>query len=156
MGGIAGGFLGYFGDAVAGWIVDSLFAPSPSLKVDFQASMGCPSGKLTDIRRFAENQNLPLTNGADRLIICDSEALETIRSRLPRDLAGKYPACLRWIDGGLLMLRASSAVCALPGNRGFVCDGANARIFPGVEAIGSGNQVGACSESLLSQFGFSW
>ena len=115
--------------------------------------MKCPSGKLTDIRRFAEDPNLPLTNGADRLIIRDSEALETSRSELPRDLARKYPACLRRIDG-LLMLRASSAMCALPNDQGFICDGANARVFPGVESIGNGSQVEACTATLLRQFGF--
>ncbi|MER8458390.1 hypothetical protein NKH24_20210 [Mesorhizobium sp. M1300] len=155
LGGFAGGFLGYFGDALAGWAVDEYWSPSPSVKIDFQAEQRCPNGKLTDIRRFFEDDGIPLSNGADQLTICDSEALMTTRSQVPRDLAAKYPACLKWIDSDLIMLRASTAICALPDKAGFVCDGVNGRIFPGSGALGIGNSVELCATELLVRFGFS-
>lgn len=154
VGALVGGFIGHFGDALAGLAVEKWWSQSPTIKIDFQAQQMCPSGKLTDIRRMLDDDRLPLTNGADRLTICDTEALVTIRSQIPRDLAAKYSGCLRWIDGELVMLRASDAVCALPNDAGFICDGAKGRIFPGVGAMGIGESVAACRVDLMRQFGF--
>lgn len=154
MGGFFGGFFGYFGDAIASWGWERLWSPTPSIKIDFQAQQSCPNGKLTDIRRLFDDDRIPLTNGADQLIICDSEALITMRSQVPYDLASKYPGCLIWRGGKLIMMRKSDAVCALPERSGFVCDGPNARVFPGAGLTGIGEAVTACPLERLQRFGF--
>jgi len=154
IGELFAGFIEYFGGALAAWTVDRVWSPSPSIKIDFQAEQRCPNGKVTDIRRFFADNHTPLTNGADQLTICDSEALITMRSQAPRDLAQKYPGCLSWVSRELIMLRASDAVCALPGEAGYVCDGANGRVPPGARAMGIGKPVAVCSLDRLRQFGF--
>ena len=80
-GALIGGFIGHFGDALAAFAVEKLWSQPPAIKIDFQAQRMCPNGKLSDIRRILDDDLLPLTNGADRLIICDTEALVTIRSQ---------------------------------------------------------------------------
>lgn len=151
---IIGGFFGHFGDAFASWGWEKLWSPTPSIKFDFQAQHGCPNGKLTDLRRFFEDDRIPLVNGADQLIICDSEAMITYRPQAPYDLASKYPGCLSWMAGELIMLRKTVAVCALPGGAGYICDGVNARVHPGAVAMGNGETVAPCATERLHQFGF--
>lgn len=75
------GVVGFLGLLAYFWA-----EPGP-ITFDFQAEQRCPSGKLTKIQERLEDPNLPLTNGADRLTICDTEALETVRSEAPRALA---------------------------------------------------------------------
>jgi hypothetical protein len=97
---------------------------------------------------------LPLNSGGDRLTIGDTEALVTIRSQIPCDLAAKYSGYLRGIDDELVMLRARDAVCALPYDAGFICGRALGRIFLGVGAMGIGKFVAAYPVELMRQFGF--
>lgn len=52
------------------------------------------------------------------------------------------------------MLRTSKAVCALPSDAGYICDGANGRTFPGSSAIGTEQAVPLCPVELLRRFGF--
>lgn len=139
---------------VVGLVFAYFWAGPGHIVFDFQAEQRCPNGKLTTIRKRFENPNLPLTNGADQLTICDTEALDTVRSEAPRDLASKYKGCLKWDGRELTMLRASDAVCALPDDSGYICDGANSRTFPGSSSLGIGQAVPPCPAELLRGFGF--
>lgn len=93
------------------------------------------------------------------LIICDSQSLATTKPSFAEDLARRLPGCLVWDgkgnSGGLIMVRRSDAICALPGNRGFVCNGAGARHSKGSNANrDSEYRVPLCSAETLSRFGF--
>lgn len=151
---LAATFIGSAGIWIIDWGYEKVMSPSPSIKIDFQAELRCPNGKLTDIRRLFEDDRVALTNGADRLTICDSEALTTTRSKIPRDLSRRYPGCVHADDREIIMLRASSAVCELPDSSGFICDGENGRTYPGSGAMGIGQPVAPCQASLLRRFGF--
>lgn len=161
---LAKGALIFFCGAVAGWFIEKgldlmnamVQAQPETIKIDIGPEQRCLNGKLTIIRTYFENPNLALTNGADQLTICDTEALETAQSDAPRKLASKYTGCLRWDGWELIMLRASDAVCALPNEAGYICDGtkARARTFPGSRAIGIGQEVPLCPGELLRRFGF--
>lgn len=136
------------------WVV-GLFDRASPLKIDFQATNGCGSGELIDIRRHFADQSVRLERGADLLIICDPNALQTNVENAPRDIARAFPGCLRFSGNSLTMLRASNAVCALPGQRGFICDGDAGSTFPGTEALGTEAQlVPPCAAGLLLRFGF--
>ncbi|EHK58150.1 hypothetical protein [Allomesorhizobium alhagi] len=137
-----------------GWFVAYSWSLPKPITFDFQAEQRCPNGKLTTIQKRFADQNIRLTNGADRLTICDTEALKTVRSEAPRDLAAKYKGCLRWDGRELIMLRGSESVCELPGEAGYICDGAKARNYPGPSALGIGQKVPRCSTNLLRQLGF--
>jgi hypothetical protein len=159
LGGMVGGPLGDLGSYVWSSIWGEIDPPIEQVKIDFQDVQGCPGGELTAIRKRFEDPQTALTNGADRLTICDSEALQTTRPGITRDLANRFPGCLIWGgDGdsrGLMMVRKSDAVCALPSSVGYVCDGANARHALGQQAIGeAGDVVRNCDAALLRRFGF--
>lgn len=151
-GGFFGGFIGHFGDQLADLTVEKFWNQAPAVTFDFQSVLGCPSGRLSVMKERMDD--VRLTNGASELIICDHEALTTSRPEGARDLAAKYRGCLKWIDGELVLLRASKAVCALPGNRGFVCDGQIGREHGGSQTLGIEQQVAACSPEQTSKFGF--
>lgn len=141
------------------WIKAKLGDPEPEIvKIDFQATNGCPLGRLLDIRdkRFADT-NVQLTNGAEKLVICDDEALSAQRNELPGKIADKYKGCLRYqqYGGGLILLRKSPAVCGTPDGKAFICDGANGRRNPGLDATGENQPVVTCPPDLLQRFGFS-
>ncbi|RWM10441.1 hypothetical protein [Mesorhizobium sp.] len=144
------GFFGHYGDRAASRLDDELSTKDQSVKMDFQAVMGCPSGRVADLRL----SGVQLTNGANELTICDNEALLTSASLAAHDLALKYRGCLRLVGGDLTMLRVSHAICALPGSGGYVCDGAAGRNYEGAESMGVGQEVKPCSQVLLAKFGF--
>ncbi|MER8907218.1 hypothetical protein NKH99_05965 [Mesorhizobium sp. M0854] len=102
--------------------------------------------------------DVSLTNGADSLTICDNQPLKVVRSELPMALANRVPGCLEWRSwetGGLVLIRKSDAVCALPGGTRFVCDGPNARHALGNNAVGdSMDEIPRCLDDLLRRFGF--
>lgn len=157
LAGIAGGPLGDFGSAITSWF-RSQFSTPQGLTIDFNDVQGCFQGKLADI---AERQmdGVRLTNGADSLTICDNQPLKAVRTELPRALANRIPGCLKWRNwetGGLVLVRKSDAVCALPGGKRFVCDGPNARHALGNNTVGdSMDRITPCSNDLLRRFGFS-
>lgn len=128
-----------------------------TITLDFNASHACTQGVLTEIRKSFDNPRTALTNGADMLTICDDQSLRTTRPNLPWALANQYKGCLVWRgkESGLLLVRKSKAVCALPDAKGFICDGANARHGLGNNAVGdSTNTVTTCPDDLLVKFGF--
>ncbi|MDX0985819.1 hypothetical protein GOL22_27365 [Sinorhizobium medicae] len=157
LSGIAGGPLGDIGSAITSGF-RSQFSTPQRLTIDFNDVQGCFQGKLADIAK-RQMDDVGLTNGADSLTICDNQPLKSVRSELPRALANRIPGCLKWRSwesGGLVLVRKSDAVCALPGDKRFVCDGPNARHALGNNAIGdSMDRVTPCSDDLLRRFGFS-
>ena len=148
-----------FGTDAYGWLKEKWNGPGPELvKIDFQIGNGCPLGRLLDIRdRTFEDKNTRLSNGAEKLVICDDEALSAPRNDLPTALATKYTGCLRYQQhgGGLILLRKSAAVCGTPDGKTFVCDGPNGRKKPGLDPTGENAPVSACLPDLLQRFGFS-
>ncbi|MER9528817.1 hypothetical protein NKI89_03250 [Mesorhizobium sp. M0309] len=152
--GLIGTALVALGALVWAWF----FASPQDLSLDLNAVQECSQGRLIYIRKKFDDPTTPLTNGADMLTICDTESLQTTRPELPHDLSIRFPGCLVWRgkeSGGLIMVRKSDAVCALPDGKGFVCDGANARHSSGTSAIGdSVDPVKPCSDDTLRRFGF--
>ncbi|TIO05688.1 hypothetical protein [Mesorhizobium sp.] len=157
LAGIAGGPLGDIGSAITFWFRSHFSAPQ-RLTIDFNDVQGCLQGKLADIAK-RQMDGVGLTNGADSLTICDNQPLNAVRSELPRALANRIPGCLNWRSweaGGLVLVRKSDAVCALPGGKRFVCDGPNGRHALGNNAVGdSMDRITPCSDDLLRRFGFS-
>lgn len=157
LAGIVGGPLGDIGSAITSWF-RSQFSTPQELTVDFNDVQGCFQGKLADIAK-RQMDDVHLTNGADSLTICDSQPLKAVRSELPRALANRVPGCLEWRSwetGGLVLVRKSDSVCALPDGKRFVCDGQNARHRLGNNAVGdSMDTISPCSDDLLRHFGFS-
>lgn len=155
--GVAGGPLGDIGNAIASWFLSQLSAPQ-RLTIDFNDVQGCLQGKLSDIAK-RQMDGVGLTNGADSLTICDNQPLNAVRSELPSALATRIPGCLNWRGWetrGLVLVRKSDAVCALPGGKRFVCDGPNARLALGNNAVGDSlDRITPCSDELLRRFGFS-
>jgi hypothetical protein len=152
---IAATILGYY--ILEYW--QSIMTPPPTpIALDFNDVQGCVLGKLIDIRDRQMGKDIPLTNGADTLTICDNQSLQAVRSELPRALANRIPGCLDWRgkkSDGLMLVRKSDAVCALPSGKGFICDGANARHSLANNAIGDSMEpVAPCSPELLRRFGF--
>lgn len=150
-------FVGWLASVVMNPVQAYLYALAIALsdnyEIDFQAVGGCPSGRLWKIQsHFASEAGL--VNGADRLTICDTDKLLTTNAEAPRDLANRYPGCLRWRAGELVLLRKSAAVCALLDESGYVCDGANARLPLGSEAALASAPVSPCSPEVLRRFGF--
>lgn len=139
---------------VYGWLVGQFERSSP-FKIDFQATRRCSGGELIDLRRHFADQSLKLEWGADRLIICDPDALQTNVADAPRDIANAFPGCLNYRTGVLQMLRSSDTVCALPSGDSYICDGEAAAIYPGSSALGAEtNAIAPCTDQLLTQFGF--
>lgn len=156
--GIAGGPLGEFGNYLKELGRNFFFPPSQEVKIDFNATRACSQGRMVDLRKMFADPNTPLTNGADMLMICDVDSLQTVRPNLPYELSRRFPGCLVWRgkeSGGLIMVRKSDAICALPGGTNFMCDGAKARHFTGTNTIAdSVDAVKPCSDDTLRQFGF--
>jgi len=135
-----------------------IFKPEPlPVKIDFNDVDGCSQGKLVEIAK-RQMGDPTLSNGADSLIICDNEPLKAVRTELPRELANRIPGCLEWRGwgiGGLVLVRRSPAICALPGGKQFVCDGPNARHALGGNAVGdSTGHIVPCPDDVLERFGF--
>jgi hypothetical protein len=135
------------------------FSAGPQdLSLDLNDVQACTQGSLVKIQKRFDDPAIPLTNGADMLTICDTESMRTTRPNLPRDLSIRFPGCLVWRgkeSGGLIMVRKSDTVCALPDGKGFVCDGANARHSSGTTAVGdSVDPVKPCPDETLQRFGF--
>lgn len=154
---IAGGPLGEVGSSMSSWFISQFSAPQ-RLVIDFNDVQSCFQGKLADIAK-RQMDDVELTNGADSLTVCDNQPLKSIRAELPRALANRIPGCLKWRGwetGGLVLVRKSDAVCALPDGKRFVCDGPNARHALGNNAGGdSTDSIAPCSDDLLRRFGFS-
>lgn len=147
----------YIGLAVGGfntWATRE-FGRAAQLKIDFQSSHGCPSGNLVDIRRQFSDDLLWLERGADSLIICADQVVSTNVDDAPQALAREFPGCLQLSFRSLKMLRASDAVCALPNNKGYVCDAATGVRGLGPEALGMQTSVVTpCTLDTLEKFGF--
>lgn len=155
---IVGGPLGDLGSQLVSSAREFIFPPSQDITLDFNDVLSCSQGKLVDIRKMFDDPNIPLTNGADMLTICDTESLQTTRPGLIDALRMRFPGCLVWRgkdSGGLIMVRKGEAVCALSGGKGFVCDGAMGRHSSGTNATGdSVDPVRPCPDSTLRRFGF--
>ncbi|MEI9409330.1 hypothetical protein [Mesorhizobium salmacidum] len=140
--------------AIVGGLYLMIERPPSPLKLDFQAVRRCPNGILVDIQQRL-NPKPSLERGADSMVICDAEVLWTTKANGPADLAKRFRGCLRYLDGTLSMLRASPAVCALPDQKGYLCDGASARNYPGSDSFGvDGASIPICSDQRLRKFGF--
>lgn len=136
------------------WVL-SLFDRSSPIRIDFQAMDRCPSGLLANLSRHFDDQSVKLEWGADRLIICDPDSLQTNAADAPRDIASAFPGCLKFSSGSMKMLRSSPAVCELHSGVGYICDGDAAATYPGSSALGTeGVAVNKCNEELLVRFGF--
>ncbi len=128
---------------------------APVMKIDLQTKIGCPGGNLADLRKKFTESNLWLERGADSLFICSDNAISTTVDDAPRVLAREFPGCLNYITGSLRMLRASEAICGLPDNRGYICDGVKGTEGQGTEALGSESSVvKPCAPEILTKFGF--
>lgn len=139
---------------VAYWLYAHWSGPA-SIEIDFQTSNGCPTGRLTDLARHFDDKTVKLEQGADRLIICDPDALRTNSLNAPEDIARAFPACLTYRSGSLLMLRASAGVCAFPSRNIFICDGDLGGVPVGAVEVGQASTpVTQCSDEKLVRFGF--
>jgi hypothetical protein len=158
LGAILSGPLGNLGNYLLDKGSAFVFPPMQDVAIDFNAAGACSQGKLVEIRKLFADPGTPLTNGADTLRICDVESLQTVRPNLPYDLSRRFPGCLVWRgkeSGGLIMVRKSDAVCAVPGGNVYLCDGSKARHFTGTSAIAdSVDAVTPCSDETLRKFGF--
>lgn len=158
LGAILSGPLGNLGSYIWDHGRAFIFPPVQEVTIDFNVTLACPQGKLVNIRDMFADRNTPLTNGADTLRICDTESLQTVRPNLPYELSKRFPGCLVWRgkeSGGLVMVRKSDAICAVPGGVDFICDGAKARHFTGTNSIAdSVDAVKPCSDDTLRKFGF--
>jgi hypothetical protein len=136
------------------WI-SAQFGSSPTIKFDFQASGGCPSGNLVDLKRHFDNQSVALEGGADRLVICSQNSLQTNSINAPSDIAHMFPGCLDYRADILRLMRASKAVCSHSRHNILVCDGQLGASSSGLEDLGSQSvDVPQCSPTTLSKFGF--
>jgi hypothetical protein len=155
LGAICSEYIGLGVDRFNEWLGRE-FGSAPHIKIDFQTTLGCPSGNLADLKRRFSDQALWLERGADRLFICSDDAINPTVDEAPKMLAREFPGCLNYITGSLRMLRASDAVCALPNNIGYICDGAKSTDIRSSAALGSPSSVvQPCSSETLSRFGFS-
>jgi len=131
------------------------FGGPPAVKIDMQSKLGCPSGSLADLRRRFSDTTLKLERGADSLFICADSSINTTIDDAPRVLAREFPGCLNYITGSLRMLRVSDAICALPDNRGYICDGVKGKEGRGTGALGTQSSVvSPCASETLTKFGF--
>ncbi len=131
------------------------FHSAPTIKIDFQATGGCTGGNLIDLKRHFDNQSVALEWGADRLVICDPDDLQTNTVNIAGDIARKFPGCLDYRSDSLRLMRASAAICAITSKNIFVCDGEAGATSPGLVALGSQSErVPECSSTTLAKFGF--
>ncbi|MBB6178307.1 hypothetical protein [Pseudorhizobium flavum] len=131
------------------------FGGPPAVKIDLQSKLGCPSGSLADLKRRFSDDTLKLERGADSLFICSDNSINTTVEDAPRALAREFPGCLNYITGALRMLRESDAICALPDNQGYICDGEKGTEGQGVDALGTQSSVVSfCTPETLTKFGF--
>lgn len=135
------------------WVERRLDGDGGPVRVDFQAEAGCPSGDLSRLREAFGDPATPLLEGAEGLVICHAEALESTPEGLPAALVRTFPGCLEQRGGGLALMRASPAVCALPEPGRFLCDGAAARAFPGAAAADREADPAPCPAALRDRFG---
>ncbi|MER8843387.1 hypothetical protein [Mesorhizobium australicum] len=158
LGAILSGPLGNLGTYILDEGRTFIFPQVQEVTIDFNATRACSQGRLVAIREMFADSNTPLTNGADTLSICDTESLQTVRPNLPYELSKRFPGCLVWRgkeSGGLVMVRKSDAICAVPGGADFICEGAKARHFTGTNSIAdSVDAVKPCSDDTLRKFGF--
>ncbi|KQV29398.1 hypothetical protein ASC96_12105 [Rhizobium sp. Root1204] len=146
--------VGFGVSALITWVVHGTGGAS-ALKIDLQSKLGCPGGSLADIGKRIPDTSLKLERGADSLFICADRLINTTLVDAPRALAKDFPGCLNYITGSLRMLRGSDAICALPDNGGYICDGVKGTEVQGTEALGSeASAVKPCPAETLTQFGF--
>ncbi|MGH0364917.1 hypothetical protein CN085_27690 [Sinorhizobium meliloti] len=154
VGALLSGPIGDLGSAI--WTVarEQMFPRSTALVLDFNAVGGCRQGNLAAIGKSFDPA-IQLEQGAEMLVVCDTQSLRTTKALAPRDLSIRFPGCLVVQGESLVMLRKSEAVCSLPGDKGFVCDGAKGgKRAPG-EIGDPADRVSPCSADILRQFGFS-
>ncbi|MCQ1839093.1 hypothetical protein [Neorhizobium galegae] len=153
--------LAIAGAVVTVWVPDaynwtlSQFHSTPTIKIDFQATNGCTGGNLIDLKRHFDNQSVRLEWGADRVVICDPDDLQTNAVNIAGDIARKFPGCLDYLSDSLRLMRASAAVCSMGSRNIFICDGEAGSVSPGLSALGSQLvPVPECSAATLQKFGF--
>lgn len=126
---------------------------------DFNTLNGCARGNLEQMRRdTALPANILFLNGAAKMSICDSEALEARKQNFHVALVKKYPGCLRLDDSGALHMQLNRlAVCkdgSVSGAR-YLCDGADetARKMPRQNTLaGSSGELESCGDSFFEEF----
>lgn len=153
LGAFLSGPIGDAGSASFSFVWGRLFPPARDLRIDFNAARGCSQGKLAEIRKLFEDPTISLEQGAEMLIICDTQSLRTTKERAPQDLTVRFPGCLAWRDA-LVLVRKSKAVCAW--DNVFICDGAQGRERATAAAGEPIDPVASCSNDILSRFGFSF
>lgn len=154
---IAGATISWNWNFVLYYTFHQIFPPPETVVLQFQAEQGCPSGVLTDIRKGIGKDTFELSNGADNLVICDTETLETTIEDLPTDLAGRYQGCLEIKHSNppiLSLLRLSPHVCQVPEISTLICNGAPARHKLDGDARGVGESPRPCTGEELTEFGF--
>lgn len=136
------------------WLL-AQFQPASAIKIDFQATKACAGGNLIDLKRHFDNQSVRLEWGADRVVICDPDDLQTNAVNIAGDIARKFPGCLDYRSDSLRLMRASAAVCSMGSRNIFICDGEAGSVSPGLTALGSQSvPVAECSAATLQKFGF--
>jgi hypothetical protein len=154
---LIGGTILWFWTPILDYIWEQIDPPPETVVLEFQAELGCPSGDLTDIRKGVGKDTFALSNGADNLVICDTETLETTIEDLPADLAGRYQGCLEIEHSDppiLSLLRLSPHVCQVPEAPTLICNGAPARHKLDGNARGVGESPRPCTGAELTKFGF--
>ena len=153
--------LAIAGAVVTVWIPDAYswilaqFQSTPTIKIDFQATNACAGGSLIDLKRHFDNQSVRLEWGADRLVICDSDGLQTNAVNIAGEIARKFPGCLDYRSESLRLMRASAAVCSMGSRNIFICDGEIGAVSPGFVGLGSqSGPVAECPSATLVKFGF--
>jgi hypothetical protein len=146
---IIGMMVFYLWEKIAEWI----WFDRGSVTLQFQATDGCPSGRVRNLLKGYETAPM---NGAENLIICDTDDLTSTEADQFKDLAAVFKGCLTYKPFDrpeLWLLRTSDAVCSLPGRSNFVCDGRSARGVTGGE--GATFTPPDCEAETLKRFGFS-
>lgn len=153
LGAFFGGPIGDAGSASVNYVWGRVFPPAKDLRLDFNAARGCSQGKLAEIRKLFEDPTISLEQGAEMLIICDTQSLRTTKESAPQDLSVRFPGCLVWRDA-LVLVRKSEAICAW--DNVFICDGAKGR-ERATGAVGEPiDPIAPCSDDTLRRFGFSF
>jgi hypothetical protein len=156
LGAIVSGPLGNFGVYLWQQAVTAIDPPSKNVSLHLNAEARCKQGELIRLRESDfEDKRTPLENGADSLKICDTQEIQSTTANIADELVKRYPGCLAWQDHKIYMVRKSQAVCALPDNGGFVCNGKKGSTAQaGNEVKDQTYTVPLCDETTLKNFGF--
>lgn len=149
---VFGGFVVAAAMGGVGILKDWIWFDRGSVTLPFQVTGGCKSGY---VRNLLNDGKTVAANGAENLIICDTDVLTSTEANQFKDLAALFKGCLKYMPldtPELRLLRSSEAVCSLPGKSMFVCDGRLARKAIGGE--GADSTPPDCDPETLKRFGF--